>query len=119
MSIPEISEVEEAARRCPPWCTCCGDGHAGDDRRVRLSLMSPWSGHDVLYGAEAWVPAEVSACLFQRAHARLPMVEIDGPGKPLRLTLEEARDLGELLTALWEEGCQGVISAGHVQAVPA
>ncbi|HEX3840801.1 MAG TPA: hypothetical protein VHU85_08420 [Acidimicrobiales bacterium] len=73
---------------------------------IPLSLVKPTDIDGELYGVPVWEISELRVSLEQRHGALLPMVYAATgdliEGEVLRLTPEEARDLGAALSLLYE-----------------
>ena len=124
-----ITESPPTDRPCPAWCGGCtpstegGYGHFGDEHAISLSLVAPAKFRDIMHDADSWLPAEVRLHLEQKFGAFSPVIKVStGEGREdvlLTLTLEEAGDLGALLTVTMSKARRAAIGAleAEVKAV--
>jgi len=105
-----ITESPPTDRPCPSWCAGCtptsegGYGHSGDESTISLSLVAPMKFHDIMQDLDSWCPAEVSVYAEQKHGAIFPVIKVTRgdllEDVLLTLTLNEAGELGALLTVM-------------------
>jgi len=116
-----ITESPPTDRPCPAWCGGCtpsaegGYGHFGDEHAISLSLVAPAKFRDIVHDADSWLPAEVHLHLEQKFGAFSPVIKVaTGEGREdvlLTLTLDEACDLGALLTVAASKARRAALDA--------
>ena len=121
-----ITESPPTDRPCPSWCAGCtptsegGYGHSGDESTISLSLVAPMKFHDIMQDLDSWCPAEVSVYAEQKHGAIFPVIKVTRgdllEDVLLTLTLNEAGELGALLTVMMSKARRAAIDTCEAEA---